>query len=279
MRRIRKASALLLAVLMLLSLSACGSFGTRAARAAAKMSALESLHMDLDVQLGLKLSLLGRDMDMGMSMTGGTDMQRSPMRMLSDMTVEVIGVKQKMLNFMERREDGYMVSVSTDGGATWSERLTSPEEAPGQMNLKECISLFADCADSFEKVGVEKVMGSEADRYDGEIPGEELGRAMELCGLRDMLSANMGVELEEEALENLGDIPASVWIDKDSGMVTRFDLDLGEAAHSIVSGVLDQLLQNAGIGGIGLKPELESMTVKVLLSRFDKLGEVTRPGA
>ena len=264
---------------MLLSLSACGSFGTRAARAAAKMSALESLHMDLDVQLGLKLSLLGRDMDMGMSMTGGTDMQRSPMRMLSDMTVEVIGVKQKMLNFMERREDGYMVSVSTDGGATWSERLTSPEEAPGQMNLKECISLFADCADSFEKVGVEKVMGSEADRYDGEIPGEELGRAMELCGLRDMLSANMGVELEEEALENLGDIPASVWIDKDSGMVTRFDLDLGEAAHSIVSGVLDQLLQNAGIGGIGLKPELESMTVKVLLSRFDKLGEVTRPGA
>ena len=148
MRRIRKAAALLLAVLMLLSLSACGSFGTRAARAAAKMSALESLHMDLDVQLGLKLSLLGRDMDMGMSMTGGTDMQRSPMRMLSDMTVEVIGVKQKMLNFMERREDGYMVSVSTDGGATWSERLTSPEEAPGQMNLKECISLFADCADS-----------------------------------------------------------------------------------------------------------------------------------
>ena len=51
MRRIRKAAALLLAVLMLLSLSACGSFGTRAARAAAKMSALESLHMDLDLSL------------------------------------------------------------------------------------------------------------------------------------------------------------------------------------------------------------------------------------
>ena len=62
---------------MLLSLCGCGMFRTRVAKAAIKMSKLESLHADVEVQLGMGISLLGQDVNVDTSVTGGADIQRA----------------------------------------------------------------------------------------------------------------------------------------------------------------------------------------------------------
>lgn len=279
MKKIKKAAALLLAAVMLLSLAACGSFETRMAKAANRMGKLESLHMDMDMKIDMSVSTKGQSLNMNMSVTGGMDMQTEPMRMKMDMTLSAMGFSQQILSYMEKTGEEYTVYASMDGGSTWEQETVDADEAPAQVNMMDGLKLFADCASSFKEAGTEDVLGSAATRYDGELTGEDMKKAMEISGADELLSQSLGTEIDGDDISRMGSIATSVWIDNKSGMIVRYDMDMTQIMQNLMAELMDELFNVPGTEGLEIEMEISGVTVSVVLSQFDQVGEIEIPGA
>ncbi len=277
MKKIKKIAALTVAAAMMLCLTACGSFETKAPKAVKAMSQVENLHMDMDMQIDMAFKVLGKSADMAVTVDGAMDMQIDPLTAKLDMLLSAKGLSRDLQSYVEKAGDEYKVYISADGGDDWEEKTVSADDAPSQINIVDGMQLFVDCASSFKEVGEEKIRGSAATRYDGIITGENVGAAMELTGVGDMLSQSLGTELSEEDFSKLGSIPTSIWIDKDSGMVVRYDMDLTQVMQDVLPGILGEALGSFGLSGLSDKLSVNGVTVSIVLSRFNKVGEVTIP--
>ena len=277
MKKIKKIAALTVAAAMLLCLTACGSFETKVEKAVKAMSQVENLHMDMDMQIDMAFKVLGKSADMAVTVDGAMDMQIDPLTAKLDMLLSAKGLSRDLQSYVEKAGDEYKVYISADGGDDWEEKTVSADDAPSQINIVDGMQLFVDCASSFKEVGEEKIRGSAATRYDGIITGENVGAAMELTGVGDMLSQSLGTELSEEDFSKLGSIPTSIWIDKDSGMVVRYDMDLTQVMQDVLPGILGEALGSFGLSGLSDKLSVNGVTVSIVLSRFNKVGEVTIP--
>ena len=74
----RRALALLLALLTVLSLTSCSALSGRLAICGVKMSRLKSLRADVNLDFGMSMSVLGETTDLDMIVTGPTDLILSP---------------------------------------------------------------------------------------------------------------------------------------------------------------------------------------------------------
>ena len=278
MKKTARIIALILLAAMLLCLTGCGSFETKMAKAVKKMSALQSVHMDMDMHMDFSMTMLGESLDLDAKMVSGIDMQTEPLRARMEMGMEVLGANMDMLMYMEQNGEEYTTYVSADGGASWESESITAEEAKSQTgDVSENLKIFIDCAKSFQEAGTETVNGSAATRYDGQITGDSLESALELSGAKEMLGEGLGTELSADAFTGLESIPCSVWIDNKSGMVVRYDMDMGAVMQSLMKDMMDEVLASQGLEGLGVEMEFREVTVSVILSQFDAVGEIVIP--
>lgn len=278
MKAVRKAVALLLSGLMLLSLSACGAFEAKIARAASRMTKLESFHMDVDISLDAALSLMGRSMDMDLGLSGGIDLKTDPVQMRADMSLEIMKLNKELLSYVEKCSGGYSVAISQDLGRTWDEEILVENGSPAKFKAADVLKLVAASLAKFESVGQEQVSGSAAERYDGFIPSESAEKIIELTGLREALSQALGTKLDSEIFSDPGDVPASVWLDNKSGMIVRLELDMSQLMQKVLGAAAEEILKIAGAEKLGADMEIKSAAVSVTLSQFDSVGEIERAG-
>lgn len=278
MKKAKKILAFVLAAAMLLCLTGCGSFESKMVKAVKKMNDLQNFHMDMEVQMGLSMAMLGQSLDVDAKMIFGMDMQNEPMRSRIDMTVEALNTSEQALIYLEQSEDSYTVYASADGGATWEKEQVSAEETPVQSgNMVGNMQMFISCAKSFQEAGTEEINGSAATRYDGEISGESIQTAIDMSGAKDILSENLGTELDEDSFTALGSIPCSLWIDNKSGMIVRYDMDMTAVMQSLLDDMIKEVLASQGLEGVALELTLSKVTVSAVLSQFDQVGEITIP--
>ena len=278
MKKAKKILAFVLAAAMLLCLTGCGSFESKMVKAVKKMNDLQNFHMDMEVQMGLSMAMLGQSLDVDAKMTFGMDMQNEPMRSRIDMTVEALNTSEQALIYLEQSEDSYTVYASADGGATWEKEQVSAEETPAQSgNMVGNMQMFISCAKSFQEAGTEEINGSAATRYDGEISGESIQTAIDMSGAKDILSENLGTELDEDSFTALGSIPCSLWIDNKSGMIVRYDMDMTAVMQSLLDDMIKEVLASQGLEGVAPELTLSKGTVSAVLSQFDQVGEITIP--
>ena len=278
MKKTARIIALILLAAMLLSLTGCGSFETKMARAAKKMSSLQSVHMDMDMHMDFSMSMLGESLDLDANMKSGIDMQTEPLRAKMEIGMEVLGANMEMLMYMEQNGEEYTAYVSADEGASWERESITAEEAKSQTgDVGENLKIFIDCAKSFQEAGTETVNGAEATRYDGVITGDSLESALELSGAKEMLGEGLGAKLSADAFTGLESIPCSVWIDNKSGMVVRYDMDMSAVMQSMMKELMEGILAEQGLAGLGMEMELREVTVSAVLSQFDAVGEIIIP--
>ena len=262
---------------MLLSLCGCGMFRTRVAKAAVKMSKLESLHADVDMEIGMKLSLLGQDMNVDSSVTGGVDIQRSPARMYANITADVADFEQNLLLYGVGRDGGFDVYSSADSGESWTKGSVENDVGAksGTADAKSVFLLLSDSAASFKEYGKEKVNGSDALRYNGKITSDELKQALELANARQALEESLDVELDDDIFADPGSVPVSIWIDEKSGMIVRIEMDMSDVMQGLVPVLVDKAMEKANIG-INVNTKVYDVTLSVTLSEFDAV-QVTKP--
>lgn len=262
---------------MLLSLCGCGMFRTRVAKAAIKMSKLESLHADVEMQIGMGISVLGQDVNADADVTGGVDIQRDPERVYVNMTAEVAGSEQDLLLYAVGRDGGADVYSSADGGESWTKGSIENDDSSKSSTAdgKSLFLLLSDSAASFKEYGKEKINGSDAIRYKGEITSDELKQALELANVRQSLEESLDVELDDDVFADLGSVPVSIWIDVKSDMIVCVELDMSDVMQGLVPVLVDKSLEKADIG-IGVNTKVYDVTVSITLSEFDAV-QVTKP--
>ena len=262
---------------MLLSLCGCGMFRTHVAKAAIKMSKLDSLHADIEMQIGMGISLLGQDVNADAAITGGADIQRDPERVYVNMNAEVAGFEQNMLLYAVGRDGGADVYSSADSGESWTKDSIENDDSSksSKADGKSVFLLLSDSAASFKEYGKEKVNGSDAIRYNGKITSDELRQALELANAKQALEESLDVELDDDVFEDLGDVPVSIWIDVKSGMIVRVEMDMSDVMQGLVPVLVDKAMEKADIG-IGVNTKVYEVTVSITLSEFDAV-QVTKP--
>ena len=262
---------------MLLSLCGCGMFRTHVAKAAIKMSKLESLHADVEMQIGMGISVLGQDVNADATVTGGADIQRDPERVYVNMNAEVAGFEQNMLLYAVGRDDGFDVYSSADSGDSWTKDSIENDDSSknSKADGKSLFLLLSDSAASFKEYGKEKVNGSDAIRYNGKITSDELRQALELADVKQSLEESLDVELDDDVFEDLGDVPVSIWIDVKSGMIVRVEMDMSDVMQGLVPVLVDKAMEKTDIG-IGVNTKVYEVTVSITLSEFDAV-QVTKP--
>ena len=262
---------------MLLSLCGCGMFRTHVAKAAIKMSKLDSLHADVEMQIGMGISVLGQDVNADAAITGGADIQRDPERVYVNMNAEVAGFEQNMLLYAVGRDDGFDVYSSADSGDSWTKDSIENDDSSknSKADGKSLFLLLSDSAASFKEYGKEKVNGSDAIRYNGKITSDELKQALELADVKQSLEESLDVELDDDVFEYLGDVPVSIWIDVKSGMIVRVEMDMSDVMQGLVPVLVDKAMEKADIG-IGVNTKVYEVTVSITLSEFDAV-QVTKP--
>lgn len=262
---------------MLLSLCGCGMFRTRVAKAAIKMSKLESLHADVEMQIGMGISVLGQDVNADADVTGGVDIQRDPERVYVNMTAEVAGSEQNLLLYAVGRDGGADVYSSADGGESWTKGSIENDDSSKSSTAdgKSLFLLLSDSAASFKEYGKEKINGSDAIRYKGEITSDELKQALELANVRQSLEESLDVELDDDVFADLGSVPVSIWIDVKSDMIVCVELDMSDVMQGLVPVLVDKAMEKANIG-IDVNTKVYDVTLSVTLSEFDAV-QVTKP--
>lgn len=262
---------------MLLSLCGCGMFRTRVAKAAVKMSKLESLHADVDMQVGMGISVLGQDVNADAAIMGGVDIQRSPERLYADLAAEVEGFEQDLLIYGVGRDGGADVYSSADSGESWTKDSIEDDDSSknSKADGKSLFLLLSESAASFKEYGKEKVNGSDAIRYNGKITSDELRQALELANAKQALEESLDVELDDDVFEDLGDVPVSIWIDVKSGMIVRVEMDMSDVMQGLVPVLVDKAMEKTDVG-IGVNTKVYEVTVSITLSEFDAV-QVTKP--
>ena len=264
---------------MLLSLCGCGLFRTRVAKAAVKMSKLESLHADVEMQLWVDLSLLGQDINADVSVTGGADIQRDPAQAYMDLTAEVAGIEQGLLLYGIERDGGFDVYYSADSGENWIKDSidTDVDAKDTKVDGKSVFLLLSDSAASFKEYGKEKVNGADTIRYNGEITSDELKMALKLANAKQALEEGLGAELDDDVFSDIGSIPVSIWVDVKTDMIVRVEMNLSEAMQGLVPAIVDKAMSKAGVG-IDVDTKVHDVIVSITLSEFDAV-QVTKPAA
>ena len=262
---------------MLLSLCGCGMFRTHVAKAAIKMSKLESLHADVEMQIGMGISVLGQDVNADATVTGGADIQRDPERVYVNMNAEVAGFEQNMLLYAVGRDGGADVYSSADSGESWTKDSIENDDSSksSKADGKSVFLLLSDSAASFKEYGKEKVNGADAIRYNGKITSDELKQALELADVKQSLEESLDVELDDDVFEDLGDVPVSIWIDVKSGMIVRVEMDMSDVMQGLVPVLVDKAMEKTDVG-IGVNTKIYDATVSITLSEFDAV-QVTKP--
>lgn len=284
MKKLKKLAALCLVLALALSLAACG-FSPKLARSAVEMEKIKNFHMDMELELGVALAMMGQASSIEMTVVEGMDVQREPLTVASEITTTVGEERELALGYLVPNEsgEGYVLYVSTDGGESWDKQEIANSELSrhtGYSGTLDQLALLAKAARSFREAGTEMVNGAPATRYDGEIQGSDVTAALENTGLISSLGEQFGVELDAESLEISGSIPTSVWVDESSGRVVRYEMDMAEAISSVWSVIMDQLAQDetfSALSSMGLSLSISKAHVIATLSRFDEIGEIILP--
>lgn len=286
---LKRASALTIALAAAIALTSCGTnteTGTDDGKTTpqnAELSVSEIFEKAIENTASIKSASYSIGMDMAMSSegtdfnittTGNVKMTTDPVEyeMTLDMDMgEELGSMTTTSYLVN--EDGKQVLYSgvVYGGETfWSKQYDASLDSFEQYNAMENIEMYLENAGSFKENGTEEISGIETVRYDGTITGESLENAINNT-LGDLGTSLDGTDVNtSELFKGVGDLTLSVWIDKDTLTVKKYETDM--------SGIMSKLFENMSaddesLAGIDVSKVFLSMTV----NSYNDIDSITVP--
>lgn len=283
MKTVKKGLALLISLVMVLSLTACGSLS--AAKTIRKTMSAESCHADFKAEVGLHLGMMEESIaDLNITLDGSGDLTGEPLRGAGDFRMEMIDETVDGRYYFVQEGDTLYLYSSPDG-EDWSVSTVDLQGGSGGSGFsfsRESLAAIAAITKLFEETGTETINGSEATVYSGTIRGEDLQALTQEQGGDSTLPG--GIDLSA-----LGDIPVTVAVDRDTNRVARVTLDLSALSESLVPLVLKlgaQASAESGEAGDAealldlmnaLDIRFDRFLITVELSDYDEVGEITIP--
>ena len=268
---VKKAMACLLGLTLVLSLCACGSPRTSAEvmkRAGENLAKVKS--MTFDMTLEMSMSAGGETVDMVVGMEGETTTE--PVVVHADTAIDLgaLGAMEMEL-YAEQNDDTVTTYISALG--QWRKEEAPLDEENAALDAKGDMGSSLAYASGLEEIGVETVDGVEAARYDGVITKEHLQEVLKNTGVLDDLGDAMDLKKSlEDAAENtagLGDIPISIWIDKEAMLPVRYEMDMTEMMQKLMDQVSTAVSMEY--------PTVSRVKVSMTIGGIDAVDAITIP--
>lgn len=272
-KRWKRAAALLLAAAMTLSLTGCGIFDTKLARAIQKLSNLDSLHVALQVEAALELCIDGQTEDEARSLPASGsfeaegELYTNPLRARLDTVLRLPGSQTRQECYMEKEEHAYYLYSRKNDGALWQKQGLAEQDGAKVKGLRYIISSMETFTPAEEE---EELDGQAATRYDGALAGDSISELLELYGVWELLTDGMGLQLKDALFEELPDVPASVWVDGSTGMLVRIEADLTDLAAVIAERQLADSRDALDLDSVGVRLALTGLQLRLELSGFNE---------
>ena len=283
MKKMNRFLALAMALVMLLALCACGEGGTRSVitpdfesrmrQTQENMSKLESMHMEMSMDVTMELSVLGQTQPMDMRVYYTMDTQNEPARTKLVITTSSMGQSQEQVMYTD--ESG-MIYMQIDG-RSWQRQSAQGNSQANEMQPDQMLQLFLNSAGSFRATGSETINGSKATVYSGVLSGEYVEEVLKTTGMDSSLGSLLGTEDLGDAFKDLGEIPMTIAIDDASGLVVRYTLDMAQVMENLMKNLFTSILASQGMSGINIEVKLDKCMCTATLSQFNSVPEIVIP--
>lgn len=272
----KKPAALLLALVMVFTLAACGGGDGGGSTDDVMKTAQEALS---------KVESMSYEMNMTMNMSAGGQSIESetvgkiqyisdPLTMSMNMNMDM-GVQGSAEIQMYAEQSGdEVVMYMTPDGTNWGKQTLLDAEQLEQYNAQDSMNLYLGSINSFKEAGTEQVNGKDAVKYEGTISNDELSEVMETAGTADSLT-QLGITEDQisEMYADLGDLPVQVWIESESGLPVKYEMDMTDMMQKL----MDKVVETMGEDAAGMTITIDKVFVSMVLSDFDAVGEIVIP--
>lgn len=270
-KSMKKAVAVLLAIVMVLSFAACNQAATpeqKLADGMKKMAEAKSLSYDMDIVMTLSSS----GMNFDMAIKGNYNIINEPIALEGEMTMEMgfLGSATTKV-YAEKDGDKHCVYSGTDtageGKYTWEKTEVDAADMV-QYSPQETFDMYIKYLKDAQEKEAEDINGSKATRYDAVIPNEYLSEVMESNGMLEQFTGATpeGLDLAE-LFKNLGDIPVSVWLDAD-GYPVKYEMDMTAMLQSMMAKISESQ---------GVAIDVSNVSVSMLITGIDTVDSITIP--
>ena len=254
MKTVKKAIAMLLAVLMVGALS-CTAWADQADEVT--FDNLESFREDSNVTIDMEMSILGESQVMQMKMKTASDVTLDPECSFTDMTAESDGETQHSLVYSVKEDSKYVIYTSNDEGATWEKQeLEENASANEAIPTVDGLKMIAGYTEKFEKTGTDEIHGRKADIYEGVLTGDEFKEFMLKAGSLGTLVESFGIPVEDLDSSFVSELPMKVALDQQTGMVLGYSADMGEFMQKMMEAMMSAVIASS-LQGEEMPPDFD----------------------
>jgi outer membrane lipoprotein-sorting protein len=240
------------------------------AAATQNLDSLESMSYDMDMDMGFTIAVPSMEINekLDISSKSEADYIKSPIKMKMTMNMDMgTGEAMDVLVYLVQDGDTYITYTgmeNDDGTVDWYRQEMTDLPDMSQYKAEDAMKLYLSSGEGFTENGSEEINGSEAVRYDGVIKGESMQEVMDSTGMTEQLAAlNMGSG--EDLFANAGDLPISIWIDKEQLLPVKYEMDMTEMMQYIMEKALAQELE-----GLVSTEEMQMTVSKVFVTMIVK---------
>nr|WP_297280223.1 DUF6612 family protein [uncultured Butyricicoccus sp.] len=293
MKKSRRILAVLAALSLTVSLTACGGSGDTAsnsggettasaaetvAAAIEKLNGAKSVSMQMQQDINMSIAYDGQSQDMNMVTTMNMDLIQEPAKMKGTMTIDVgeeLGGSQNVELYMMKEDDATNLYMNAAG--QWTKQAVDTASMD-QYDIKNTLDIYLDSASEFKEEGTEQVGGADATKYTGTIKGDNITKVMEESGMLDSMG-QVGLSSEQitgdelkELMSGLGDMSMTVWVNAD-GYPVQYSMDMNQ----MLSGIMDKAMELAGAADQGVEISVSKAQVTISCSNFDGVQDFELP--
>ncbi len=267
MKQVRQAVCLLLAILMALALAACGSADPTALIAKARQSSANMKNYDMHTQMTLRVGKgsqqnaapTGMDIGMTMDMTVFT----APKKIKAAMEMQLFGMPLNLDMYMD---ESFVYSYVA--GAWFKSPIADPAAGAKTLDSQADMQLYLDNARNFKLDGSETIGAYDCHRITGVISGDSIKTVLAQNALLEQ--AGLGESQLEDAgasLDDLGDMPITIWIDKKNDYPIQFACDMTE--------IMKSMMQK--MDSLATAMEIDTFTMQMTMSQIDQAADFPIP--
>ena len=257
-------------------------FDVAIAEANEKLQQVKSMHLDMEMTMGLTISIsmgeMNQTMPMDIHMLYVMDIITDPYVAKMDLSLSGMGQEQKGTIYTTRDGENTILYTSDDEGVTWK-KSTNPQEDQLPQSPDATLNMFSGAAANIQLIGTEEVNGKTASVYAGTIDGKFLQEILDSTAAAGELTEAMGADMSAEALADLSDIQVTVKIDQESGLPVQYTIDMADAMKDLMHAALVASMGGELPEGIEMELDMSAMVIDMVLSNFDAVEPIEIPEA
>ena len=228
----------------------------------------EITSMDSEIVTDMSMEVMGEKMDMKQVVKSSLFVD--PLRMKSVQTVTAAGETMTIESYMIQQGDDIVMYIDMGMGEGFIELLRMPVDEfdyIAELNLPLASMITSlDAPESAVLDGVPVI------KLEGVIPKELMDEVMSAMNMDDLV-ASMGMEGLEIDLA-FADIPMTMWVDPESKLVLKYEMDMKDLLTAMFNAMLGGLAEELGEE---VEITVNSALMVMTMSNFNNATEFTLP--